>query len=290
MDRDTVEMTVIKLVNRFRMFEKSGGPASLATNLPSAASLGPWLRTKECESRAFEPSLLTARARADHSQIERQRSEASGETLAETTPQHLIQLSDPRVIIDTPEAYEVTIASPKPNQTRPDQTKLGSESDITTFSKHNNIGICQNVRQDPERQPGSQVPPTLAVGLGVAKPAGRGVNVFLRIGEDPSRVEYHLALPIRDGESVEVEGDADCQLVYERVLVCLLLRGNVFVVEHLVDMALTYPVMNLKLLVTAMEHPSMTSQHPKMASEHGGRQTRQNPQHQASRSFLLRIQ
>ncbi|KAG6158204.1 hypothetical protein E4U37_006240 [Claviceps purpurea] len=177
MDRDTVERTVIKLINRIRMFDKSGGPASLATNLPSAASLGPWL-----------------------------------------------------------------------------------------------------------------VPPTLAVGLGVAKPAGRGVNVFLRIGEDPSRVEYHLALPIRDGESVEVEGDADCQLVYERVLVCLLLRGNVFVVEHLVDMALTYPVMNLKLLVTAMEHPSMTSQHPKMASEHGGRQTRQNPQHQASRSFLLRIQ
>ncbi|KAG6188376.1 hypothetical protein E4U36_006875 [Claviceps purpurea] len=116
------------------------------------------------------------------------------------------------------------------------------------------------------------VPPTLAVGLGVAKPAGRGVNVFLRIGEDPSRVEYHLALPIRDVESVEVEGDADCQLVYERVLVCLLLRGNVFVVEHLVDMALTYPVMNLKLLVTALEHPSMTLQHPKMASEHGGRQ------------------
>ncbi|KAG6293407.1 hypothetical protein E4U46_007614 [Claviceps purpurea] len=274
MDRDTVERTVIKLINRIRMFDKSGGPASLATNLPSAASLGPWLRSKECESRAFEPSLLTARARADHTQIERQRSEASGETLVEKTPQHLIQLSDPRVIFDTPEA---------PDQTRPDQTKLGSESDIITFSKHNNIGICQNVRQDPERQPGSQVPPTLAVGLGVAKPAGRGVNVFLRIGEDPSRVEYHLALPIRDGESVEVEGDADCQLVYERVLVCLLLRGNVFVVEHLVDMALTYPVMNLKLLVTAMEHPSMTSQHPKMASEHGGRQTRQNPQHQASR-------
>ncbi|KAG6170680.1 hypothetical protein E4U11_001966 [Claviceps purpurea] len=63
------------------------------------------------------------------------------------------------------------------------------------------------------------IPPTLAVGLEVAKPAGRGVKVFLRIGEDPSRVEYHLALPIRDVESVEVEGDADCQLVYERVLV-----------------------------------------------------------------------
>ncbi|KAG6186866.1 hypothetical protein E4U27_008235 [Claviceps purpurea] len=136
----------------------------------------------------------------------------------------------------------------------------------------------------------SVIPPTLAAGLGVAKPAGRGVKVFLLIGEDPSRVEYHLALPISDVESVEVEDDPDCQLVYERVLVCLLLRGNVFVVEHLVDMALTYPVMNLKLLVTAMEHPSMTSQHPKMASEHGGRQTRQNPQHQASRSFLLRIQ
>ncbi|KAG6147082.1 hypothetical protein E4U23_006601 [Claviceps purpurea] len=136
----------------------------------------------------------------------------------------------------------------------------------------------------------SVIPPTLAAGLGVAKPAGREVKVFLRIGEDPSRVEYHLALAIRDVESDEVEGDADCQLVYERVLVCLLLRGNVFVVEHLVDMALTYPVMNLKLLVTAMEHPSMTSQHPKMASEHGGRQTRQNPQHQASRSFPLRIQ
>ncbi|KAG6094893.1 hypothetical protein E4U30_002946 [Claviceps sp. LM220 group G6] len=100
------------------------------------------------------------------------------------------------------------------------------------------------------------IPFTLAAGLGVANPAGRRVKVFLRIGEDPSRVEYHLTVPIRDVESVEVEGDADCQLVYGRLLETF----SWSLVEHLVDMALTYPVMTLL-----------------QSTAGGGRQTRQIP-------------
>ncbi|KAG5914622.1 hypothetical protein E4U61_005523 [Claviceps capensis] len=170
MDLDTVERTVIKLVNQIRMFDKSGrdgiyapcddtvieaqyytGSIDRTLNQDGHSTPGSALdnytdtaRPRTCpQLRALGLGLvdpghrwkgskvvvaanaLTASARADHTQVERQRPEASGETPVETTPQYFIQLSDTRVIFVTPEAHEVSKIYAAKYHSGEDLTNLG---------------------------------------------------------------------------------------------------------------------------------------------------------------------